>query len=489
MNRFALFLVLVFTAACARPPAARSAQPTTGTRADLAITHVDVVAVTDGSIRSDQTVLISANRIAAVAPSRELTVPAGAQVIDGRGRYLIPGLWDMHAHAASEDRVESFARLLVANGITGYRDPFGSLQAAAEAGAAIAAGELTGPRIIVAGNLMDGPPGGVPGARIASTPEEGRRTVDSLHAAGAPFIKVYSLLPPATYFAIAERSRELGVPFVGHVPMLIRAADASDAGQRSIEHLTGVLTGCSTDEEAILAEWRRIMGLVSDGDAAAFTGQYMEPVRRALDTQDPARCRRLAERFVANQTWQVPTLVSLKGKAYLREAAAAGDPRTRYFTPPSRWTGGRPFGFPMSEAQWEILQAQYEREKEIVRVMAAAGVAFMAGSDTATPWVFPGFGLHDELELLVEAGLTPLQALQAATLNAARYLEATDSLGTIAPGKLADLVLLDANPLEDIRNTRAITGVVLDGRLLDRRELDALLEAAARGEMQESARQ
>jgi imidazolonepropionase-like amidohydrolase len=240
-----------------------------------------------------------------------------------------------------------------------------------------------------------------------------------------------------------------------------------------------VLTGCSTEEEAILADWRRIVGLMRDGNLAALTGEYMEPVRRGLATQDEARCHRLAELFVANQTWQVPTLVSLRGKAFLREMAAADDPRVRYFTPPSRWTGGRPFEFPMSEEQWEILQAQFEREKEIVGMMAAAGVPFLAGSDTATPWAFPGFGLHDELELLVEAGLTPLQALQAATLNPARFLEATDSLGTIASGKLADIVLLDANPLEDIRNTQRIAGVVLNGRYLDRRALDALLAAAA----------
>jgi uncharacterized protein (TIGR02246 family) len=475
MNHLTLCLLLVLPAACARTPVS-SAQPTTRPWADLAITHVNVIDVTDGSVRPDQTVLISGNRVAALGPSHDVRLPDGAEMIDARGGYLIPGLWDMHAHAASEGRVESFFRLLLANGVTGFRDPFGSREVADRARAAIAAGELPGPpRIIVAGNLVDGPPGSVPGARFAATPEDGRRLVDSLHAAGAPFIKVYFQLAPETYFAIAERSRELGVPFVGHVPMFVRAANASDAGQGSIEHLTGVLTGCSTDEKAVLVDWQRLMGLLTDGDVASFTQQYMEPVRRALATQDEARCRRLAERFVANGTWQVPTLVSLRGKAYLRKMAAADDPRTRYFTPPSRWTGESPFAFPMTEAQWEILQAQYEREKEVVGMMASAGVAFLAGSDTPTPWAFPGFGLHDELELLVEAGLTPLQALQAATLNPARFFGLLDDLGTIAEGKLADVVLLDANPLDDIRNTRRIRAVVVNGRLLDGVAIDRML--------------
>jgi hypothetical protein len=443
----------------------------------LAIHNVTVVDVAAGSLDPSQTVLIRGNRIETIGPAEQLRVPDDAEMVEAEGKYLIPGLWDMHAHATTYDgRVESFMRLLLANGITGVRDPFGSLEVAAKARVIIESGELPGPaRMIIAGNLIDGPPGPVPGALIAATPDEGRAQVDSLHSAGASFIKVYSMLSPETYFAIAERSRELGIRFEGHVPFLLRAADASDAGQRSIEHLTGVFTGCSSKESEILTDMRRLFGL---GDMAAMFDQYMEPARRALATQDKGTCMRLMQRFTENQTWQVPTLVSLRGKAYLREFAVERDLRTRYFTPPARWTGGRPFGFPMSEEQWEILQEQYEREKEIVGMMAASGVPLLAGSDTATPWAFPGFGLHDEMELFVEAGLTPLQALQAATLNPARFLERTDELGTVAEGKLADLVLLDANPLEDISNTQRIYAVVADGQLYQRTNLDRILAEA-----------
>ena len=438
----------------------------------VAITPVSIVDVTDGTVHSRQTILIEGDRIALVGAAGDVDVPDDATVVDAEDGYLIPGLWDMHAHVTRNQRVQSFSRLLLANGITGYRDPFGSLEVAADAREAVRAGKLPGPpRIIAAGNMVDGPPGIVPGAILASSPEEGRQIVDSLQAVGVPFVKVYFSLSPDTYFAIAERSRQLNLPFAGHVPFMVRAADASDAGQRSIEHLTGIVSSCSSEEEAILDKWREL----SEMDMRDVVRHYMDIPRLALDTQDDEACRHLLDRFVRNETWQVPTLVSLRGKAYLREHAAADDSRTAYFPPPDRWTGERPFGFPMIEEQWDILQAQYEREKEIVAMMAAAGVPILAGSDTATPWAFPGFGLHEEMELLAESGLTPLQVLQTATLNPARFFDRTEDLGTIEEGKLADLVLLRANPLEDIRNTQEIRAVVAGGRLYQRDDLDGLL--------------
>jgi mono/diheme cytochrome c family protein len=399
-------------------------------------------------------------------------------VVDASGAYLIPGLWDMHAHAAREDRVESFFRLFLANGITGFRDMWGSLDVAAHARARVQTGELPGPtRFVVAGNLVDGPVGTWPGSLTARTPEDGRRLVDSLHAAGAPFIKVYHGLLPETYFAIAARARELDIPFAGHVPFLVRAADAAAAGQRSNEHLFGVLEGCSADEEAILAEFARSMAAASEArDMATLAGIGLERVRRAVASQDDDVCRHLAQRFIDNETWQVPTLVSLRGKVYPRELAAAGDPRMRYFTPPQDWAPGR-FGT-MTADQEAIVRANAERSTQIIGLMAASGVPFLAGTDAPVTWAFPGFGIHDELALLVEAGLTPLQALQAATLNPAWFLGRTAELGTVAEGRLADLVLLDANPLEDITNTTRIRAVIADGRLYRRTDLDGLLAEA-----------
>lgn len=442
----------------------------------FAITPVTVIDVTNGAVLPDRTVLVYGDRISDIGLTDDLDVPEATTVVDGTGKYLIPGLWDMHVHAMREDRVQSFSKLFLANGITGIRDMFGSLTLGNQARASVKADNLQGPaRIIVAGHLIDGPHSLVPGALNASSPEEGRRIVDSLHTVGSPFIKVYHSLPPEIYYSIAERAREHGLPLVGHIPFLVRAAEASEAGHRSIEHLTGIVRGCSADEEGVHNAWRKVFELGRTGGMQALVQNYLAPARLALTTQDEAVCRRLAEQFIENKTWQVPTLVSLRGKAYLREHAAEGDSRTRYFRPPNRWTSGRPFGFPMSNEQWEVLQQEYERQKEIVGLMAKAGVPILAGSDTATPWAFPGFGLHDELKLLVEAGMTPLQALQAATLNPARFFERTYELGTIEVGKLADLILLDANPLKDITNTQQIHAVIADGHLYRRTDLDRLL--------------
>jgi imidazolonepropionase-like amidohydrolase len=449
----------------------------------VAIRDVTVVDVTDGSLRTGQTVLVEAKHIVAVGPRAEIEIPGRAEVVEGAGKYLIPGLWDMHTHAAQEATIATFYPLFIANGITGLRDVWGQRTVADAASAKVEAGSFAGPRAVVADALIDGPRRFWPGSVLALTAEDGRRVADSLHAAGEPFLKVYSSLSPEAYFAIAERARALGIPFVGHVPELVTAADASDAGQRSLEHRFGTLSGCSTEGDELSAEFVEGATTVLEGDPDRTLRNLMsERNRRALATPDEARCRALAVRFVANGTWLVPTLIAMRGGAYMRELAAAEDARLPYLPPEvvTYWTPAtNPFGAQATPEEWALHQALYQRDLEIVRLMSDAGVLLLAGSDTPGPWAFPGFGLHDELALLVQAGLTPLHALQTATLNPARYFERTDELGTVAAGKLADLVLLDANPLEDITNTRLIHAVVADGRLYRRARLDSLLEAAA----------
>src|SRR5690606_32301515 len=192
------------------------------------------------------------------------------------------------------------------NGVTGVRDMWHHREVAETAGAAVAAGELAGPvRAVVAGDLIDGPARIWPNSLVAYTPEEGRHLVDSLHAAGAPFIKVYSSLTPEAYRAIAGRARALRIPFAGHVPATVRAADASDAGQRSVEHFYGVLEGCSAEEDSILVAFGRAMRAARQGDPVqTIRGAFEERHRRTVATQDDERCRSLADRFAANETWQ-----------------------------------------------------------------------------------------------------------------------------------------------------------------------------------------
>lgn len=434
----------------------------------LAILHVNVIDATGAPVQRDMTVVVQEGRIAALGPSRSLQPPVHARVVDGRRKYLIPGLWDMHVHVAFGDWVPPDPAinlpLFVANGVTGVREMGGDLDILLKWREQIAAGTLLGPRMIIAGPMLDGPTPRFPSSAPVATAAAGARVVEELKARGVDFIKIQSLIPRDGYFAAARRARELGIPFVGHVPDAVRAAEASNAGQGSIEHFTGIFEGCSTIEDQLIT-------------GAKSLGQNVR-------TYDPARARTLIALMAKNRTWQVPTLVWERGQWLIDAIDLSHDPLVRYA--PVAW---RERTWPMfrqailKDMDTDPLPVRrrfVQMELEMTRAMYAAGVPFLAGTDTAAGvHVFPGFSLHQELALFVKAGLTPMQALQTATLNPARFLGRESELGSIAKGKVADLVLLDANPLDDIGNTRRIRGVMLAGRWFDRAGLDAMLEQVA----------
>lgn len=478
------------------PATSALAQSTT-----LAIRDVTVVDITDGSLQPGQTVLVEGNRINTIGAT-EVDIPSDAEIVEGAGGYLIPGLWDMHTHLlwsadAAEhawvdmpEGVDSWTLweryygpaldLLVASGVTGIREMWGDLELARRVREEAAAGDRLAPRMVVAGGQIDGPP--AEWSFVAATPQEGRDGVDSLKAAGAAFIKVYSYLRPEVYQAVAERAQGVGIPFAGHVPWLVRASEASDVGQRSIEHLVGVVQGCSDTESELIATNGAIIDAISEEDGATADSLLQTWYDRVLAAQNDERCRRLLRRLARNETWQVPTLVMTRGIAYQDDPAMALDERMRYVHPGWR-ASWLPENDPYRLSTEEVYEGYgerrrlHERKKAITGMAAEEGVPLLAGTDTPNAFAFPGFGLHDELGFLVEAGLTPLEALQAATINPARFLGRTDDLGTVEEGKLADLVFLEANPLEDIANTQRIGAVVVDGRLLDREAREGILAA------------
>jgi imidazolonepropionase-like amidohydrolase len=439
----------------------------------LAFTHVNAIDATGSPVQPDMTVIVEGKRILRVGKSKDVAVPKGAKLVDGRGKYLIPGLWDMHVHeifgAWLPEDEKVIPLLFVANGVTGVRDMGGDLEALKKWRARIAAGEMIGPRMVISGPMLDGPVPQFPSSAPIKDAADGKQTVDYLKANGADFIKIQSLIPRDGYFAAADEAKKIGIVFAGHVPDKVRAVEASNAGQKSIEHLTGVFEGCSRVEDELMAKPRG-------------------PGRgRFLDTYDPGRATALIELFVKNQTWQVPTLYWEQGEWLIEQTNSGTDPLLKYA--PAAWhertwpmftkditTGWSSDPLPDRE---RFVQAEFKMVGEMHR----AGVPILAGTDTAAGVrVYPGFSLHQELELLVQAGLSPMEALQAATLNAGKYLGIPDT-GTIREGKRADLVLLDANPLEQIGNTRKIQSVVLAGRYFSRADLDGLLhqveEAAA----------
>ena len=283
-------------------------------------------------------------------------------------------------------------------------------------------------------------------------------------------MKVYGGLPREAFFALADEARKQHIPFAGHIPDAITPLEASDAGQRSMEHLYNLLPACSTQESALHQEAQSKQ--IQWGSLVYGRGQQI------LDTYSDAKAAALFARFRRNHTWQCPTPTQIRGAAFRDRSLPANDPRLKVV--PVSIRQGWEAKMPASVLTWG--QAFYAKKLQLLRPMQRAGVGLLAGTDTPNPYCLPGFGLHDELALLVQAGLTPMEVIQSATRNPARFLGREKEFGTVQVGKRADLLLLDADPLQDIHNTTRIRAVMADGRLLDRVALDKMLadaEAAA----------
>ncbi len=426
----------------------------------IAFTHVAVIDGTDSTARRDQTVIVRGERIATVGSSATTSVPAGARIVDARGRFLIPGLWDMHVHTAVVGGRPVLA-LYVANGVTGVRDMAGDWDTLTTWRRAIAAHALVGPRIIASGPYLEG--GDVPIPHIVTrTPEEGRAGVDSLVTLGVDFVKVHGQLTRPTYFAIARRARERGIPFAGHVPQVVGSADASDSGQRSIEHMLAIPMPCTPAESIAL--------------------RPRFPVQSALGRCSSRDLAPLYARFVRNGTWVTPTFTASYEVASWPRRELPGDSLAHYLPESLRRFVGQIFPMPDSipSGADSVGQAVFDKRLAQIAAMHRAGVHVLTGTDAPLRNSPPGFGVHEELALLVRGGMSPLDAIRSATLEPARYFGMLDSAGTIATGKVADLVLLAGNPLVDIRQTRRIVGVVANGRYIDAAERDSLLRAAAK---------
>jgi imidazolonepropionase-like amidohydrolase len=444
--------------------------------APIAIVGATLIDGTGSAPRPGTTVLVSGERIAAIGS--DLRLPADARIVEATGKFLIPGLWDMHVHLIDPRQLDLF----IANGVTGIRIMWGA-PPHQEWRRKLAQGAMQGPRLLIASGILDGPIPIWRGSVAVPDDPAARRAVATAKRNGADFVKVYSFLPREAYFAIAQESKKLGMPFSGHVPITVSVPEASDAGQSSIEHLNGILLATSTREAEVRERMTRALG--DPRPYAAVTEITRSEQLSLLRTFSEEKGAALFSRLARNGTWQTPTLTVLRSIAYLDDPSFTNDPRLKYVPAPVRrsWDPSRDFRFRTRTAEdYANSKLGFRKSLEIVGAMHRAGVRILAGTDVANPYCFPGFSLHDELRLLVEAGLKPMDALQAATRNPAESAGLLGSLGTVEVGKLADLVLLDADPLQEIGNTGAIRAVIANGRLLDREALDAMLaraEAAA----------
>jgi hypothetical protein len=444
-------------------------------------THVTVIDATGAPPKPDMTVVITGDSITAIGKTGKLSIPPGAQVVDATGKFLIPGLWDMHAHG-----FEQVFPLLIANGITGIRFMGASRQPwvehIARLRSEIAAGRLLGPRITALGPLIDGSKLLRPAVvTVATNSDEARQAVIKGRNSG-DFVKTLDTLPREAFFALASESRKQGISFVGHMPVYVNAGEASDAGMKSIEHFSGVLIAASAREselrkQLIDAYTAPPTDPAQPSGSRAPTIQYWpnaSQIAALLDSYSPSKAADLIARFRKNGTWQCPTLTWWKLFATTDEFAR--DPRLRYIpsTQKGNWRSDRRASH-VPEEEAPARKRLFEKYLRLASEAHKSGVQFLAGTDFGVPYVVPGFSLHDELALFVQAGFTPLEALQTATINPARFLGQLDSLGTVEKGNLADLVLLDANPLEDIHNTQKINAVVVNGKLIPKSELQAML--------------
>ncbi len=413
-------------------------------RHPLAILGVGVVEVESGRLLPNRTVVVEAGRIVAAGPADETPVPPDSRVVEADGQYLIPGLWDARVHVfATPEEAAAVLPLFLVHGVTGIRDVGGSLEAARLAEHELELGAALGPRIVASGPVLGGSPASNPLlAMQVATAEEAERAVARLFDEGAQLVAVGRDLPRRVYSSLVRAAHSRGLPVDGAAPETVGPGRAAEQGQRILDHPSDTAAAYCTDHVA---------------------------------------CEELFATSREAGTCHTPALMPLRVRARLDDPATHADPRLRWLpgTVRARWENERQ-RLREEGAEPGARAARLRSALWLAGALEIAGVPILAGSAAGDLYAIPGAALHAELDLLVRSGLSPTQALRAATLNPARCLGRADELGSIEVGKLADLVLLDADPLVDIRNASHIVAVVAGGRLLDRAALDALLMQAQR---------
>ena len=445
-----------------------SAQSTRGTQpvpdgAAFAFVDVNVVPMDSERVIRNQTVVVRDGRISAVGATKSVRVPKGAIRIDGRGRYLMPGLADMHVHLEYFDR-DAQLLLFPANGVTTVRNMDGRPNILLWRDQ-IADGTLLGPTIFTAGAILEGKPPQRADNRVVETPAQAEAAVEEQKRAGYDFVKVYHTLNRETYEAIIAAAKKHGLPVVGHVPRSVGLEGALAARQKSIEHLEGYVDGIEADDSPLRNQrsWlKRYFAVKIDGD----------------------KIRSVAAATRRAGVWNVPTLVERQKSALPSERVRAWmrRPEMRYLPPETAefWNqANERITRRMSPEDFESVADGERVRKHLVKSLYEGGVRLLVGTDTPNPFVIPGFSVYEELQNFVDAGLTPYQALKAGTRDAAEFMGALNEMGTISVGKRADLILVGGNPLESITNTTRRVGVMVRGRWYTANDLQKQLDALA----------
>lgn len=449
----------------------------------VCFTHVNTIDA-DNGLQQDMTVIIQGNKIIRSKPFSSIQLSKDNNIIDATGKFMIPGLWDAHVHFAyMEDLAPSMFKLFLIYGITSVRDTGGEIEFVKSWKDKALANPDSAPRVKIAGPLIDGLPNVYDGSSPQRPPlsvgtgsvAEAVKMVDYLDSMGVDLIKAYEMLTPEQFSAITARSRELGLKVTGHIPLSMDAIAAADAGMNSIEHFRNIEMSCAEDWEVLKAQRRSLLEDGKSDQGGILRSRIHEAQRtRSVETQSPENTEKVLDALLRNDTWQIPTLALISGlssRSFVEE-----DYQKSFIYLPSE-----------VETKWKESIAQITANPTpessikytdwaagMVDRMHKKGINFMAGTDCPIFFLTPGHSLHIELQRLVEYGLKPIDALAAATSKPAQYFNMQDSLGYIGEGMIADLLLLDANPLDDIKNTLKINTLIKDGKVYNQQALDAM---------------
>ncbi len=452
-------------------------------KGDVLIQNITTIDAING-IKANQSILIKGNRIVSIHDSSNgLTA---SNIINGSGKYMIPGLWDAHVHLTFEEEVEEHMfDLFIANGITSIRDTGGQIDRMVKLKEQAESKVTHRPRVKIAGPLIDGSPrvydGSAPGvpdiSKGVSTPEEAKTYVAELAAAGVDLVKAYEMLTPELFEAVVKEANKHNLKVTGHIPLQMTVHQASDLGMASVEHMRNLEMSMVPNAEAKVAERVKIVSMSQDSLGYGLRSRLHNNYRfSSIAEIDPQAKSKVLHTLNKNQTWQIPTLALMLSSELLPWSDEEWKQTFDYLPAKTKATWLRDCA-QMVEVPVSDNQKSYMNwAKGMIQDLQDNDIPIMAGTDCPIFFLTPGFSLHRELQSFVEeAGMHPLAALKTATYNPALYFNMEDELGTIDAGKIADLLILDKNPLENIRNTKAIHRVIKDGYVHDGNALEGML--------------
>lgn len=453
----------------------------------ICIQNITTIDAENGQ-QEKQTVVLQQEKIIKIIPTAELKLAPENQIIDGSGKYLIPGLWDAHVHFAYiEELAPAMFNLFLAYGITSVRDTGGKIDFVKKWKDKATANPTAAPRVMIAGPLMDGMPNVYDGSSPARPPlsvglkdvEAAEKMVEELATKEVDLLKAYEMLSPAQFEAIMKKAKEKGLLVTGHIPLSMDAISVANLGMNSIEHMRNLELSMAKNTDELLRMRKKLLELGKEEEGGVLRSNIHQAQRmEAIANADEEKTKTVLAALKSNKTWQIPTLSVMT--AVVDHPFARPEWKKSFDYLPAglgkTWAESLDNYLELEVPENQKIYAQWMYD--MTKRLQDEEIGILAGTDCPIFYLTPGLSLHGELEFLTKAGLSPMEILKSATLSPAQYFSMEDELGLIQEGMFADMLILDANPLEDIRNTQQINSVIRHGKLYGREALDRLLQEA-----------